>query len=258
MAPDNTARFSDRAEDYVKYRPGYPPAILEFCRTTMGLTPAWRVADLGSGTGIFARVLLENGNAVVGVEPNGPMRQAAESLLAGFPGFTSVGAPAEATTLPDASVDLVTAATAFHWFDPARAHDEAMRILKPGGWAMLLWNFRDTANNPMLQAYDQLLNAHIPEYTGGSAEKRAAPAALATFFGGDHYRIFSCPNAQTFDFDGLLGRLRSSSYSPKPDHPQYASFLQGVRELFDANQQNGTVRIEYNTQAYAAQLRPRA
>jgi SAM-dependent methyltransferase len=253
MALAPTVRFSDRADDYAKYRPGYPDGLLTFCRDALGMTPRWTVADLGSGTGIFSRVLLEHGNTVIGVEPNAPMREAAEAWLSGYPRFSSVGAPAEATTLPAASVDMVTAATAFHWFDPARTRAEALRILRPGGWALLVWNLRDTSGSPALQAYDALLATHAPEYTGGTAEKRADPVALATFFGTESYLRFTCPSHQSMDFEGLVGRMLSSSYSPKPGHPQHQPLIDGLRKLFDMYQQSGQIRLNYLTQAYAAQ-----
>lgn len=256
LAP--TVRFSDRADDYAKYRPGYPTAVLDFCRREMGLTPGWAVADLGSGTGIFSRLLLENGNRVYGVEPNASMRRVAEAWLAGYPRFTSIPAPAEATTLPDASVDLVTAATAFHWFDPAQARTEALRILRPGGWALLVWNIRHTEDNPFLAAYDALLAAHAEEYTGGAADRRADPAALATFFGARDYHRFVCPNAQWLDFEGLKGRMLSSSYCPRPEDPRHAPLMQGLRALFEAHQQGGQVRLDYCTHAFAAPMRGRA
>jgi ubiquinone/menaquinone biosynthesis C-methylase UbiE len=252
------ARFSDRAEDYAKYRPGYPASVLDFCRREMGLTPAWVVADLGSGTGIFSRLLLGNGNRVYGVEPNASMRQMAEVSLAGYPGFTSVAAPAEATTLPDASVNLVTAATAFHWFDPAQARAEALRILRPGGWALLVWNIRHAEDNAFLAAYDALLAFHAEGYTGGAAGQRSDPSILATFFGTPDYCRFVCPHAQWLDFEGLKGRVLSSSYCPKPGHPRHAPLMQGLRTLFEAHHQGGQVRLDYRTHAFAAPLGSRA
>src|SRR4051812_35209407 len=114
---DTVERFSNRVANYVKYRPGYPPEILEIFRDEMNLTGDSVVADIGSGTGISARVFLENGNPVFGVEPNAAMRAAAKEFLKSFPQFESVEGTAEATNLPDRSVDLVIAAQAFHWFD---------------------------------------------------------------------------------------------------------------------------------------------
>jgi SAM-dependent methyltransferase len=148
-AADSTQRFSDRVEHYVRSRPNYPDAFYEFLWTELGLTPDGAVADIGSGTGISARPLLAKGNTVYGIEPNGPMRQAAERGLAGYANFRSIDATAEATTLPAASVDLILAAQAFHWFDRDRARAEFARILKPGGWVVLVWNERScaTTNN---------------------------------------------------------------------------------------------------------------
>ena len=141
-AANATSRFSDRVENYVRYRPGYPPEILPVLSAECGLTRDHVIADIASGTGIWTRTLLENGNPVYAVEPNVDMRQAGDRLLADFPRFTSVAGSAEATTLPDASVDFVTAAQAAHWFDRPRTRREFLRILKPQGWLVLLWNER--------------------------------------------------------------------------------------------------------------------
>jgi len=155
-ASNATSRFSDRVENYVRYRPGYPPEMIETLKSECGLTPTRVVADIASGTGIWTRMLLEHGNGVFGVEPNAEMREAGEHLLAGFPNFTSVGGSAEATTLPDHSVDFVTAAQAAHWFKRDLARREFARILKQGGWLVLLWNERRTESTPFLRAYEQL------------------------------------------------------------------------------------------------------
>src|SRR5581483_4013685 len=135
-------RFSSRVNDYVLYRPGYPAQILELLKTECGLTGDSEIADIASGTGIFTRMLLENGNRVFGVEPNDDMRKAGESFLASYRNFTSVAGTAEATTLADHSVDFVTAAQAAHWFHRERARKEFVRILRPGGWTVLIWNER--------------------------------------------------------------------------------------------------------------------
>src|ERR1700733_5090047 len=144
-ASNATSRFSDRVEKYVLYRPGYPPEVLRTLQTECGLMPNHAIADIASGTGIWTRMLLENGNSVFGVEPNAEMREAGERLLAAFPNFTSVAGTAEASELADHSVDFVTAAQAAHWFDRARARCEFGRVLKPGGWLVLLWNERLTS-----------------------------------------------------------------------------------------------------------------
>ncbi len=163
-ASNATSRFSDRVDNYIRYRPGYPPEALAVLRSECGLVPVHGIADLASGTGIWTRSLLENGNSVFGVEPNVDMRQAGERLLAGFPKFTSVAGTAEATTLPDRSVDFVTAAQAAHWFDRAESRREFARILRPGGWLVFLWNERLTDTTPFLRDYEQLLLAYGTDY----------------------------------------------------------------------------------------------
>src|SRR5260370_16718477 len=163
-ASNATSRFSDRVENYVGYRPGYPSQVIDTLKAECGLKPEHVVADIASGTGIWTRVLLENGNQVFAVEPNRDMRLAGERLLADFSTFRSVAGSAEATTLPDRSVDLVTAAQAGHWFDRRRARREFVRILKPVGWLVLLWNERRTDSTPFLLAYEHRLMTYLPHY----------------------------------------------------------------------------------------------
>ena len=155
---DPTRRFSDRVDNYVRYRPSYPTAVLETLRSECDLSVATVVADIGSGTGILTRLFLENGNRVYGVEPNAEMRGAAEKLLRDFPGFESVAGTAEETGLAANSIDLVVAAQAFHWFDPDRAGMEFQRILRPGGWVALVWNERLVGASPFLREYEELLS----------------------------------------------------------------------------------------------------
>ena len=164
MSKAPTARFSDRVENYIRYRPGYPPEVIELLRAECGLEPAHVVADIASGTGVFTRLLLENGNAVFAVEPNAEMREAGNRLLDSHARLTSVAGTAEDTTLPSASVDFVTAAQAAHWFDRRRARAEFARILKPGGWCALIWNERRTETTPFLREYEQLLLSYGTDY----------------------------------------------------------------------------------------------
>src|ERR1044071_6506461 len=135
-ASDATQRFSSRVDNYVRYRPSYPPAIIKLLNEECGLRTDSVIADIAFGTGIFTKLLLENGNKVFGVEPNADMRTAGESFLNKYPGFTSVAGTAEATTLADQSVNLVTAAQAAHWFDLPKARQEFIRITRAGGWAV--------------------------------------------------------------------------------------------------------------------------
>lgn len=251
-----TERFSERVAYYVKYRPSYPPGVITFLGTTDILTSTSVVADLGSGTGISARLLLENGNVVYGIEPNREMRVAAEEYLQGYPNFRSVDGTAEATTLPDHSVDLVVAAQAFHWFNVPAARVEAQRILKPGGWAVLLWNDRLTAGTPFLAAFEELLVRYGTDYLHVSHRNAndVDAQAITTFFGHTAWQVKRMPNSQSFDYEGLRGRVLSSSYAPLPGHPQCEPLMQGLREVFDAHQENGQVRFEYETQVFYGRL----
>src|SRR6185503_1231931 len=156
----STERFSTRVESYIKYRPSYPTEVLELMRVRCGLAATSMVADIGSGTGILTELLLETGATVFAVEPNKEMRAAAERLLSDYGRFRSVDGTAEATTLPDASVDLITASQAFHWFDIQKARRELARVLRPRGWVVLIWNERPVDASAFLDEYDALLRRH--------------------------------------------------------------------------------------------------
>jgi SAM-dependent methyltransferase len=247
-----TQRFSSRVDNYVRYRPGYPIEVLELLKSECGLTPDSVIADIASGTGIFTRMLVENGNSVFGVEPNDEMRRAGEEFLGGDSRFTSVAGTAEATNLPGRSVDLVTAAQAAHWFDRAKARREFIRILKPGGWTVLLWNERRTDSTPFLREYEQLLLTYGTDYQEVRHERTTAE--IADFFAPSAFRSHSLEMRQEVDYAGLEGRLLSSSYTPGPEHANYQSMLRELRRIFDAHQVQDRVSLDYNTLVYFGQL----
>jgi SAM-dependent methyltransferase len=251
-ASNATSRFSDRVKNYVRYRPGYPPKVLRELKAECGLAPSHVVADIASGTGIWTRLLLENGNQVIGVEPNAAMREAGERLLAAFPKFTSVAGTAETTTLADQSVDFVTAAQAAHWFDRARARREFVRILKPAGWLVFLWNERVTDSTPFLRDYEQMLLTYGTDYQDIRHEHTTSE--INEFFGPMPFqeRVFAM--RQEFDYAGVEGRLLSSSYAPGPDHPRHAPMLRELRRLFEANAVEGRAVFEYKTRLYFGRL----
>jgi len=250
---DPTKRFSDRVEDYLKYRPRYPSEILETVRTERDLTPAHVVADIGSGTGFLAELFLSNGNTVYGVEPNQQMREAGENHLTGFPHFVSVEGTAEATTLSPACVDFVTAGQAFHWFDHQAARAEFARILKRTGWIVLVWNERRSSGSPFEEDYEQLLRDHAPEYWQ-VGHRCLSDRDLDSFFGPSGFVVRTCRNSQTFDFEGLRGRLLSSSYTPQSGQPGHEPMLAELREVFERHQQSGAVRFSYDTKVYIGRL----
>jgi SAM-dependent methyltransferase len=249
---DPTQRFSSRVDNYVRYRPGYPPDVLELMKTECGLTPASVIADIGSGTGILTRIFLDNGNRVFGVEPNDDMRRAGEKLLPEYPRFSSVAGTAEATTLADHSVDIAAAAQAAHWFEREAARCEFLRILKPGGWVVLLWNERKTDSTAFLRDYEQLLLTYGTDYEDVRHERTTS--AINEFFAPTPYEVRVFDMHQVFDYPALEGRLLSSSYTPQPGHPKYLPMLEELQRIFGEHQIADRVRFEYSTRVYYGQL----
>jgi SAM-dependent methyltransferase len=252
-ASNATSRFSDRVENYVRYRPGYPAEVLQALKAECGLLPSQVVADLASGTGIWTRMLLKNGNPVFGVEPNAEMRAAGERLLAEFPKFTNIAGTAEATTLPDQSVDFITAAQAAHWFDRHRARREFPRILKPGGWLVLLWNERVIDSTRFLRDYEQMLLTFGTDYEEVRHERTTD--AVNEFFDPAPFQERVFEMRQEFDCASVEGRLLSSSYAPGAEHPKHAPMLRELRRIFDSCAVAGRVSFEYKTRLYFGRLR---
>jgi len=247
-----TTRFSSRVKDYVHYRPGYPQEVIALLKTECGLTPNAVVADIASGTGIFTRIFLKSGNRVFGVEPNPEMRAAGEQFLAEYSNFTSVTGSAEWTTLPEHSVDIITAAQAAHWFDRGKARCEFIRILKPGGWAVLIWNERKTDTTAFLRAYEQLLLTYGTDYQEVRHERTTAE--IADFFAPSPFHSQTFAMRQDFDYAALEGRLLSSSYTPQPGHPSYEPMLGELQRIFHTHQVNGRVSLDYDTRVFYGQL----
>ena len=235
----------------MRYRPSYPSAAIDLLKTRCRLSSAAVVADIGSGTGILTELLLESGAQVIGVEPNDEMRAAAEARLGAEARFRSVNGTAEATTLPPASIDLLVAGQAFHWFDVDQARREALRLLRSAGFAALLWNERPPEATAFLDDYEALLLRHSAEYSQIKAS-RADEASMRRFLGGG-MELATFPNQQTFDFEGLRGRLMSSSYAPEPGDPQHQPMMAGLQELFGRHQHRGQVVFPYRTLVYFGQ-----
>jgi SAM-dependent methyltransferase len=250
---DAKQRFSSRVADYVRCRPGYPSALIELLGKDCGLTRAHVIADIGAGTGLLSKVFLENGNRVIGVEPNAEMRAAGDEFLAEYSNFSSLSGSSESTMLADASVDFITAAQAFHWFEPNATRREFARILKASGWVVVMWNDRRINETPFGRAYEDLLVRYGTDY---KKVKDAYPEThdMENFFGAGNFQRHELPNTQDFDCEGLAGRVRSSSYAPKEGHANYEPMMAALRKLFDTNQKFGRVRMEYMTQIYFGRL----
>jgi SAM-dependent methyltransferase len=249
---DPTRRFSNRVENYIKYRPTYPAEIVPLLKSECGLTANSLIADIGSGTGFFAQLFLRNGNPVIGVEPNPEMRAAGEKLLAGYPGFSCVSGTAEATTLAGNSVDFVTAAQAFHWFNHDQTRAEFLRILKPDGWAVIAWNGYRAESSPLMAAYQDLVLRYGTDYLEVRREVEACD--VEAFFAPGTCKCARFEFSQGFDHEGLKGRLLSSSFVPEPGEPNYEAMLGDLRKTFDANQTKGEVAFNYETELYFGQL----
>jgi len=247
---DPTTRFDDRVEDYVRYRPGYPARLIGLLERECGLGAGRDVADVGSGTGKLTELLLAAGARVFAVEPNAGMRAAAERRLGGSAGFVSLDGRAEATGLPDAAVDLVTAAQAFHWFDHAAARVEFRRILRPEARVALVWNERDEGASPFQGEYLDFLGRFSVDYAEVDHRHTASRDRIEAFFGPGAVRVAELPNHQDLDLDGLRGRYLSASYALPRGHPRFDEAMTALGRIFDAHQRDGRVRMAYRTRVY--------
>jgi len=246
---NSLGRFSSRVGDYVRYRPSYPAALADFLKERASLGPGVVVADVGSGTGIFTRLLLQAGAEVFAVEPNDDMRAAAEAEFGAELRFTSVKGTAEVTGLKDASVALATCAQAFHWFDPVKTRHEFRRILVPDGWCALVWNTA-VRRGEFAEGYEEIKGSFGTDFQEIRHENIKASERFGAFFGPGGWKRHVFENFQVLDWDGLKGRLMSSSYAPAAGQPGHEPMIAALRALFERCQRGGTVRMEYETELY--------
>lgn len=246
---DPTLRFTNRVADYVRYRPTYPAALVDHLRARGHLRSASIVADIGAGTGISSALFVDAGCGVYAVEPNAAMREAAMQALGHRAGFHAIAGRAEATTLGDASVDLVSAAQAFHWFDADAVRTEWQRILRPGGVAVVYWNSRLVHGTAFVEGYERLLHEFGIDYAA-VAERHQDDAAMLRWFGAGLLDHADFANAQALDFDALRGRLLSSSYAPPAGHFRHHAMIAALQALFDATARDGVVILPYRTRLF--------
>ena len=250
-----TTRFSNRVGNYIRYRPRYPEEVIRILRTEFSLNAESIIADIGSGSGISSELFLRNGNMVFGVEPNTRMREAAEKQFQSHPHFFSIAGSAEETTLKRESAHFIVAGQAFHWFDQQKAGREFARILKPGGRVILMWNDRRVDTTPFLQEYEDLLKKYGTDYQQVD-HKRIDGEVLGRFFASGEYVERTLPNEQRFDYEGLEGRLLSSSYTPSEGEPGYQAMLSALHQIFERHQESGGVRFFYDTKLFIGRVAP--
>jgi len=251
-ALEPTERFSSRVDDYIRYRPSYPREIVPLLARACGLNANSTIADVGSGTGLLTKLFLDFGCAAIGVEPNNEMREAGERILAQYERFTSVDGRAEQTGLADASVDLIAAGQAFHWFDPSATRPEFRRILRIPRWVALIWNER-LVTGDFLAGYEDLVLRCGPDYSKID-HRRIDADRISKFFEHRNWKLATFPNAQHFDWTGLCGRLDSSSYAPRPGDKNYEPTIAELKRLFESHQKNGRVDFLYSTNVYYGTL----
>lgn len=251
MGIEPTTRFSNRVVDYVRSRPGYPDGVLAMIGRELRVEPGDIVADLGAGTGIFSECLLAAGYRVIAVEPNEEMLQEARARFGNNRNFSSRLAVAEETGLADHSVGLVTAAQAFHWFDPERVRREALRILRPGAPALLVWNERRETGGPAAEAYQQIVDRFNTDLAAVNHRRLSGSAEdLESFFSPKGMRVRSFFNRQRLDLEGLIARIASSSYMPAAGDPRYADMVAEITQMFKQHAASGTLEIVYDTRVF--------
>jgi SAM-dependent methyltransferase len=242
------SRFSNRAEDYAKYRPSYPSEAIAIILEGLGTTGELLAADIGAGTGISSRLLAECGVRVLAIEPNAAMRQtsAPHPLLKFHEGT------AEATNLPDASVDLVTCFQAFHWFDPEPSLLEFRRILKLSGRLAVVWNDRDR-HDEFTQNYTRLVQIASNNHPAESRLISVEALLESPLF--PHVRCHTFTYQQKLDLNGLIGRVNSVSYIPQEGlaHQQLLSDLKALHQR--ACDEYGLVYLAYRTSVYLAETK---
>lgn len=249
---DNTNRFTGLASHYRSGRPTYPPALVTYLYTTAGLTPTDAIADIGAGTGIWSEALLRQGNTVYSVEPNDDMRHMAAATLQAYSKAHIIKGTAEETTLPDHAVAWVTAAQAFHWFDPVLFRRECQRILQEKGKAALIWNIRDQSA-PVHQDSYAIYQTYCPNFKGFHNGLMHDDSRIQTFFGGP-YTYITFDNPIVYTEDTFIQRHLSNSYSLRPTDEHYDSFITALQQLFHRYEIQGVVTMPCQTVAYIGSL----
>lgn len=240
---DPRERFSRTVDDYVRYRPDYPEALIDFVIEDAGLSAGGVVVDVGCGTGISSRQLAARGLTVIGVDPNEAMLAAARA--AGGPEGLSYRRGDAETLEGIERADAIVGGQAFHWIDLDRALPRFAELLPEGGRVIAFWNLRDSSD-PLMAAYDALLREWSPEYESVGAEPRAK--AVASHPGLKDLRRREFPHSQPLDRDGFHGRAWSSSYVKNVVEDR-AGFDRALDALLDRHATDGQIAFVYRSLA---------
>lgn len=244
-----TEVFSSLAQDYAQYRPGYPSEVMSVLANDCGLTQESIIADIGSGTGNSAKLFLEAGYQIIGVEPNREMREFGERLLAEYPKFTSLEGSAESIPLDNKSIDLIIVGQAVHWFDIDRAKVEFHRILRPGGWVAVMWNDRRSDVTLFTKEYEAI-TSKLAALHPSQCNSRSISSAPECILDKSSIRTANFPHTQSFDLQGLLGRARSSGFVPQPENSYHKEATALITDLFSRHQKSGQIEFHYITRLY--------
>lgn len=250
---DATKIFSKTVDYYNKSRPTYPIELLDFLEKNYGVNTSHMIADIGSGTGIFTKLLLGKGYHVTSVEPNNDMRRVAEKSLTNYQFYKSIAASAESTELKDNSIDVITVATAFHWFNPQLTKCEFKRILKSDGICLLVWNIRDS-EFPVMQDYELMMRQYVSNYEEVVGNHYSSDDVIIDFFSPNRMDTVEFPNVQSLDLDGFKGRILSTSYSPKLGENNYEELLIASEDLFNSYQSSNMINLHYKCRCYIGKL----
>ncbi|WP_353128221.1 class I SAM-dependent methyltransferase [Parapedobacter pyrenivorans] len=252
MQQDSVRRFSFRAENYDKFRPNYPEALIDFLQASIPIQADHVIADIAAGTGIFTEQVAAWGNQVYVVEPNPYMRQIAIRRLAGFERCIFQDGTAESTGLPDHSVDVIVSAQAFHWFDPVKAKAEFRRVGRNAPQVAIVWNLRNT-DSPFEVEYERFIRTYAVDYLNVSQRKMSTEDVLSFFAPViPAYRVFG--HVDFLTYEQLRGRTLSYSFMPDESSPILPEVLASLTVLFDAHQESGEVRLSYKTRLFVGTI----
>lgn len=250
---DNTNKFSGKAENYVKARPDYPKVVFNYLKSELVAHENSVFADIGAGTGIFTKKLLDCGCTVFAVEPNSDMRSALKNSIGGSEKLFIVDGTDKYTGLSGGSVDFVSAAQAFHWFDVHAFKKECLRILKPGGYVILVWNTRKN-DSELIKENAEICHKYCPDFTGFSGGKRNSKENIDEFFC-KNYQTVKFKNDLIYNKEKFIERMLSASYSLTEKDEKYAEYIKALEEFFEINKNDdGLLFVPNETVLYAGKL----